>query len=71
MSPAKKGTKKMGRPKVAEPRESIASFRGSKAFADWFDAFIKSERDNGAILIEKALVHYAKARGFKPEPPER
>lgn len=71
MSPAKKGTKRAGRPPVPEPKKSIASFRGSKAFADWFEAFIKAERDNGAILIEKALVHYAKARGFKPEPPER
>ena len=71
MSPAKKGTKKIGRPPVPGPKRSIASFRGSKAFSDWFDAFIKSERDNGAILIEKALVHSAQHRGFKLEPPER
>lgn len=69
MSPPAK--RSPGRPPVAEPKKSIASFRGSRAFAEWFDAFIKSERDTGAILIEKALVAYAKQRGFKLEPPER
>lgn len=60
-----------GRPKVAEPKKTITSFRGSDAFRAWFEEFARAERETGASLIEKALVCYARHRKFADQPPER
>ncbi|HWE35644.1 MAG TPA: hypothetical protein VG406_03665 [Isosphaeraceae bacterium] len=62
--------KKMGRPKVPDPRRSIASFRGSTAFAEWFEDLVRRERVSAASLIERALAEYARKIGH-PEPPGR
>ena len=60
-----------GRPKVREPRKSIMSFRGSDAFAEWFQALVERERIPAASLIEKSLVSYAEQVGFELSPPKR
>jgi hypothetical protein len=63
--------RKIGRPKAVKPMHPITSLRGSREFQRWLEGFAKHERDTYASLIEKALVHYAKARGYEPEAPER
>jgi hypothetical protein len=66
---AKKRVK--GRPKVSEPKTPIASFRGSKAFALWFEGLVEHCRFPASSVIEKALIAYAKSEGFDEEPPRR
>jgi hypothetical protein len=61
---------KPGRPRVADPKRSIASFRGGRAFSRWFEQLRRQERATGAAMLEKALVHYAQSRGYS-EPPAR
>jgi hypothetical protein len=60
-----------GRPKKPEPMVPIASLRGKKAFADWFERLIMHCRLNGSTAIEHGLIALAKERGFKEAPPER
>lgn len=61
-----------GRPKgPTPPRETIASFKGSAAFAKWLEAFVRHCRMPASSVIENALIEYARFRGFDQEAPER
>lgn len=62
---------KSGRPKKPEPMVPIASLRGKKAFAEWFDRLASHCRLTGSGAIEHGLIELAKARGFVEPPPER
>ena len=66
---AKKRVK--GRPRVPEPKTPIASFKGSKAFAEWFDRLVDHCRVPGSSVIEKALIFYAESEGFNEPAPKR
>jgi hypothetical protein len=60
-----------GRPKKPEPMVPIASLRGKKAFADWFERLAMHCRLTGSGTIEHGLIALAKERGFSEPPPER
>lgn len=60
-----------GRPKAPEPMVPIASLKGKKAFADWFERLIVHCRLSGSAAIEHGLIELAKAKGFTEPPPER
>jgi hypothetical protein len=64
---------KRGRPKKAEPspeeRVVIAHLKGTRAYADWLEAF---RRDTGlpkVTIIRFGLIEMAKKHG-RPTPPE-
>lgn len=60
-----------GRPKVPVPKQSVASFRGSAAFAKWFEGLLTFARMPASVLIEHAIVDFAAKVGYKEKPPER
>jgi hypothetical protein len=60
-----------GRPKTPDPKRSIASFRGTTGFADWFEWLVTHRRLPASVLIEHALIEYAERHGYKPKAPER
>jgi hypothetical protein len=45
--------------------------RGSEAWRGWVDRLIDHDRSSWPDLVDKALVAYAKAVGFKEAPPRR
>jgi hypothetical protein len=49
----------------------IANFRGSAEFKEWLQSLASADRQSVAGVIERALVHYAKAIGYNKEAPER
>lgn len=49
----------------------LCAFKGSKAFADWFDELVAHTRLPATVLIEHSLVVFAKQHGFTKAPPER
>ncbi len=63
--------KAVGRPKVPEPMIPIASFKGSKAFAAWFDRLLEHCRMPTSVVIEHALMEFAKTMKFQEKPPRR
>lgn len=67
--PRKKGVG--GRPKSPSPMMPIASFKGSKEFAMWFDEISEHFRLTASGMIEHALVEYATNHGFKKPAPKR
>ncbi len=71
MSPQKGRKSAKGRPKSPKPMRSIASFKGSEEFAEWFDRLAKHSRLTASALIEHALVLYAQQEGFKEPAPDR
>ena len=55
---------------------TILTLRGKKEFKAWFDELIlhcriKRTGKDGADIMEKALLAWAKAQGFKMEAPPR
>lgn len=60
-----------GRPKSVEPMIPIASLKGKKAFADWFEKLIAHCRLSGSTALEHGLIELAKAHKFPEPPPER
>lgn len=69
---AKKRKPGAGRPKgPTPPRKTIAAFKGSEAFAEWFDAFVRHCRMPASSVIENALILYAEQREFAEPAPER
>lgn len=63
--------RKVGRPKTDVPKVSIASIKGTPAYAAWLDGLAKHARLPVAILIEHALFEYAAAHGYASEQPNR
>jgi hypothetical protein len=56
----------------------IASFKGSPAFAEWFDRLLEHVRTElevpdlpASYVIERGLRCYAKEKGFTEEAPRR
>jgi hypothetical protein len=66
-----------GRPKQTEPtKQMIASFRGTPAYAEWFDGLVEHCRDDSGYptlpassVIQRALISLAKEVGYDSEPP--
>jgi hypothetical protein len=70
--PKRKRKPGAGRPKGAEPpRRSIAAFKGSEAFAQWFDGLVEHCRMPTSTVIEHALILLAQERGYLDPPPKR
>jgi hypothetical protein len=73
MSPARK--KRAGTLKPTEDRPTrkrvLAAFKGSEEFAAWLERFVAHKRLPVSILIEHALIAFAKQEGFDEAPPER
>lgn len=64
--------KKSGRPKGArEPRKLIAGFKGYAEFAEWIERLAAHQRLPISVLIEHALIEYARTHGFDEQAPER
>ena len=65
-------TKKAGRPKGEQPpRRTIASFKASQPFEEWFDALVRYLRIPASSAIEKGLILLAEREKFADPPPER
>lgn len=60
-----------GRPKVPKPKQSIASFKGTAEFAQWFEELLAHARMPASVLIEHAMIDYAAKVGFAKKPPDR
>jgi hypothetical protein len=72
MEPKKKRKPGAGRPKGPEPRrKTIAAFKGSEAFDEWFRGLLDHCRIPGSSAIEKGLILLAEQEGYEPEPPRR
>ncbi len=55
---------------TADGRDAI-SLKTTTAFRQWLTRLAEHERDTVVQVLEKAAVHYAKARGFTEEAPKR
>lgn len=60
------------------PRRTIASFKGSAPFAEWFDGLLEHVRKeagwmdiSASSVIERALTQFAKEQSYDAKPPER
>jgi hypothetical protein len=51
-------------------KSTVAVIKGGPEFHAWFDRFQKQLRLPAALLLDAALVEYAKAKSFE-EPPRR
>lgn len=75
MSPTMAAPKKRkpgGRPKGEKPpREVIVAFKGYPEFGDWIRRLAVARRLPVSVLIEHALIEYAKAHEFDEDAPER
>lgn len=66
----------VGRPRkddrilAEQSRVTIGTVKGSREFSDWARALAKRERLSISLLLEHALVSYAREKGFE-EPPNR
>jgi hypothetical protein len=49
----------------------ILNLRGSEEFKAWVQELASFDRQSMSSLVERALVHYGRAAGFKKEAPER
>jgi hypothetical protein len=49
----------------------ILNLRGSEEFKTWIQGLATFDRQSVSGLVERALVHYGRAIGYKPEAPER
>jgi hypothetical protein len=50
---------------------ALPATRGTDAWREWVLKFADHQRAAVPALIDQALVHYAKAKGFKDKPPRR
>jgi len=70
--PKKRKSARTGRPKSARsPREIVITFKGYPEFADWVRDLAATHRLPVSILIEHALIQFAKDHEFEKDPPER
>jgi hypothetical protein len=49
----------------------IVNLRGSEEFKEWIQGLAAFDRQSVSGVVERALVRYGRAIGFKTEPPER
>jgi hypothetical protein len=57
-------------PRQASPdKASVAVIKGSPEFQAWFNRFRDHTRLPAALLLDAALVAYAKSIGFEEPPP--
>lgn len=72
MAEPKKRQPAGGRPKGPRaPRKVIVAFKGYEEFDDWLRGLANDQRLPVSVLIEHAVIAYAKQAGYKPEAPER
>jgi hypothetical protein len=72
MAEPKKRKPKMGRPKGPKaPRKIIISFKGYEEFDGWLQRLATFRRLPVSVLIEHALIEYARAHEFNDDAPER
>ncbi len=73
MAPARKRPKRMEPPAPhdAGKKRSLLGIKGSEEFATWLDGLATHTRLPLSILVEHALIAYAKQVGYDPTPPER
>jgi hypothetical protein len=70
--PKKKRKPGAGRPKGEKPpRAVIVTFKGYPEFDEWMDRLAASMRLPKSLLIEHALIEYARSHEFDEPPPER
>ena len=63
--------KATGGPEEWKKKPLIVNLRGSEDFKVWIQDLATYDRQSVSGLVERALVHYGRAIGFKVEPPER
>lgn len=72
MAPPKKKTGKGGRPASDNPKRRVVSFRCSEDFGQWLDDLTEKVRIPPAVLIELAIIKWAKEEArYGVEPPKR
>lgn len=57
--------------KAPGPRKVIAQLKASEEFGAWFDRMLVALRLPAPVVLEHALIAYAKAHGFDEPAPER
>lgn len=63
--------KKKSVPEDKGRKPMIAQLRGSEEFKAWVERIADIDRSPIAVLIEKALIHYAKSLGANDPAPRR
>jgi len=64
------GKGKGGRPKGPEPKRSSVSLKGSTAWRDWLNDLAEHCHMPATVVIDQALIMYAKANNYgEPMPP--
>lgn len=61
----------VGRPKSSDPKRSIASLKGGKAYEGWLNGLADHSHLPVTILIEHALREYAEKHGYEAPQPKR
>lgn len=66
-------TKRRGRPKgpTGAAKPVRVSVRATVGWRDWLEALAEFDRSTVADVIDRALVDYARAKGFDRLPPRR
>jgi hypothetical protein len=54
---------------VTKGKVTIAVIKGGPEFQSWFKRFQELTRLPAALLLDQALVEFAKAKGFSEPPP--
>lgn len=67
---AKKTSKRGAKPNPEGPRDALIAVKCRSDYKDWFSRFAAKERETPSSLFDKAVVAYAKLKGFEA-PPER
>lgn len=72
MAEPKKRKPVKGRPKGPKsPRKIIVTFKGYEEFDEWLSRLASFRRLPVSVLIEHALIEYARKHEFDEEAPER
>lgn len=69
-TPASKA-KPAGGPETWSRKPLIVNLRGSTAFKAWLQELAAADRQSVSGVIERAVVHYARAIGFGKKVPRR
>lgn len=56
-------------PQSEPPKSTLAVLKGGPEFQAWFRRLQTQTRLPGALILDAALVEFARARGFEPPPP--
>ena len=71
MPPPKKCKAAGGRPRSSDPKRSLASIKGGKAYEKWLVGLARFAHLPITILIEHALREYAERHGYPEKQPDR